>query len=187
MRIEAVLLTGGSSSRMGEDKARIEVEGVPMAVRIGNALNDEGFAVTVLGAERIEGFSFQPDPEEFQGPLFAISMFRPTADLVFVTGCDIPLFDAKVIELLESFRGEADACVPNIQGKLQPTCALYRTACFETARETIAEGKKSLFAWLDKLNVREVSEDEFRNGGIEPKSCLGANTPEELQDLLNSS
>ena len=187
MLIEAVLLTGGTSTRMGRDKAQIEIDGVAMAVRIGRALNDAGYPVTVLGYDPIEEFSFQPDFEEYQGPLFALSKFCPGADFVFVAGCDMPLFDASIVKLLESKIEDADAAIPNLKGKLQPTCALYRNAGFETSRTTIKEGQKSLFAWLDSLNVRTVSEEMLREGGINPNSCLGANTPEELQELLNNS
>jgi len=187
MKIEAVLLTGGTSTRMGQDKAQIEIEGVPIAIRIGRALQDAGYPVTVLGSNSIEEFSFQPDLEEYQGPLSALSKFWPNAELVFVASCDMPLFDASVVKLLESKIGDADACVPNLEGRLQPTCALYRTTSLQTARETIGEGKKSLFAWLEKLKVREVTEDELRAAGIKRRACLGANTPEELQALLTGS
>ena len=48
MRLAGAVLVGGRSSRMGTDKALMEVEGVPMAARVATALADGGCEPVVL-------------------------------------------------------------------------------------------------------------------------------------------
>src|SRR5437762_802955 len=123
MKIEAALLTGGASTRMGTDKASMPVGGEPMAQRIAQSLAAAGLKVTVLGREPIQGYAFLQDQEEHGGPMAALSAFSPTAEFVFVISCDYPLFDPLVVEVLLSRIGDACASVAEIRGRLQPLLA----------------------------------------------------------------
>ena len=97
---------------MGEDKAAILVDGIPQALRIVQAISSMGIPITVLGRKPIDGHGFLPDAEEFAGPLAALSRFTPQADAVFVCSCDLPLFDARIIEVLAANLSGAFAAVP---------------------------------------------------------------------------
>ena len=97
VRIEAVLLTGGASRRMGEDKAALLVDGEPLGHRTARVLAEAGYPVTVLGAEPLEGHGFQRDASPHEGPLTALRRFKPTAEAVFVAACDMPVFDSRLV------------------------------------------------------------------------------------------
>jgi molybdopterin-guanine dinucleotide biosynthesis protein A len=178
--LEAVLLTGGASSRMGRDKAQIEVGGTGLAERTAREFASAGIPVTILGNEELEGFPFQADPEAFQGPLFALSRFEPEADMVFVASCDMPFFSCALVEVLAARLGEADAAVPNLGGRPQPTCALYRARAVRRARAVWDSRKRSLMAWLKALETVPVDEEDLRRAGLDPRDFRGVNTPEEL-------
>lgn len=181
MTIEAVVLTGGASQRMGTDKASLPVLGTSQAQRIVERLRDKGYAVTVLGREPVPGAEFVQDREEFAGPLAALECFRPTCDCVFVASCDLPLFDAALVDGLAAKMGEAQVAVPILGGWRQPLCALYRSTAFPDISQVLAEGKRSLMAWLDRLRVVEVAAEDL---SVAPEALMSANTPEELQALL---
>src|SRR4051812_28771963 len=95
--LEAVLLTGGASRRVGEDKAKLLVEGEPLARRISRLLIDSAIPVTVLGGEPLPDCEFLADEEAFRGPLAAISRFIPSREYVFVCSCDVPGFSPELI------------------------------------------------------------------------------------------
>ncbi len=114
--------------------------------------------VTVLGREPIEGAAFLKDSEEFAGPLAALAAFHPRRPFVLVVSCDLPLFDPRVVPLLRDEIGEFDAAIPVADRRLQPLCGLYRSRCFEIASAALREGRRSVFAWVERLSVREIPE-----------------------------
>lgn len=178
---QAVLLSGGASRRMGQNKAEIVVDGEPNGKRIARLLHESGWDVVVLGRDPIEGFAFQRDREQFGGPLAALRDFVPSAEVVFVASCDLVRFQPSVATALGDLLGDFDACLPMVNGRLQPLCATYRKDAFEVLRQN--SGLVRVFDWLDHLNNREVSEEELRVYGISPEWVMGTNTPEELNAL----
>jgi molybdopterin-guanine dinucleotide biosynthesis protein A len=176
MDIEAVLLTGGASKRMGEDKASLPVGGIPVARRTAEVLAEACQKVTILGPEPILGFPCIKDEEPGEGPLAALALFGPVSQYVFVCSCDIPYFDARLVIQAQEAIGESNAAVPLVDGRRQPLCALYSNDAFPILRATAAEGKRSIMAWLDRLAVAEFLPEKVIWG-------RGANTPEEWRAL----
>lgn len=187
MRVEAVLLTGGASRRMGEDKAGILIDGVPQAQRIANSLAALGMPVTVLGRAPIPGHSLLPDDDEFAGPLSALAGFEPDANAVFVCSCDLPLFDANIVSALSIALGDKDASVPKVNGFRQPLCALYRSQTFALIPKVLSQEGACPMRWLDTLDHKVVGEDELTVIGLDPQCAQGANTREEFERMLAAS
>ncbi len=96
------VLTGGASRRMGRTKALIDVDGVPMARRVGDALARAGCAsVIAYGGDVTEleplGMPVLPDRHPGSGPLGGVlgvlELFTESElqlDGVFVVACDLP-------------------------------------------------------------------------------------------------
>jgi molybdenum cofactor guanylyltransferase len=184
MIVEAVILTGGRSSRMGRDKASIAIDGVPMAERIANGIRDLGIQVTVLGPHRLAGSVLVEDSEPFAGPLAALAGFVPRSAAVLVSSCDLPSFDPRIVGTLVNRLPDKDAAVPVVEGFPQPLCAVYRADAFEVARTLMAEGARSMMAWLDRLNWAPVTEAELEAAGIDPGAAQGVNTERQLSDAI---
>lgn len=165
---------------MGSDKARLVVDGTPLAVRIAVQICASGVPLTVLGNEPIAGHSFVADAEQYAGPLVALSRFGPSQDHVFVASCDLVRFDARLIDLLASRIGKHDAAIPMVGSRVQPLCALYHRRCWDSINELVAKAGKSMMAWIDRLDVQHVDEQSFAGVHLDPKCALGANTPEEF-------
>ncbi len=181
MNVEAVLLTGGASSRMGQDKGSIQIDGIPLARRIAQSLTECGIHVTVLGREPLEPYAFLRDEEEYQGPLVALHKFRPSRDWVFVVSCDLPFFNPDLVFALMARGEEAEAVIPKVDERLQPLAAVYRGTAFSKIEAVLDSGKRSMMAWVNLLAFQFFEPSEL---GFDPMSVNGANTPEELADLL---
>lgn len=185
MEIEAVLLTGGASRRMGRDKAQLRVLGKSLAELVAEQLLCVCCRVTVLGSHPVSGCELQRDEQPFSGPRAALARFEPHAKFVFVASCDMPLFRSDVVLALASSLGEADAAVPKLGGYLQPTCAMYRASAL--SKLAAEKGDSRLMKWLDLLDVVELDENCLCGLGLQCNWMKGANTEEELQLLIGSN
>ena len=140
--LDAFVLTGGQSQRMGRDKALLEIDGVPMARRVANALGDAGAArVRCVGGDHAAlaalGFDVLDDDHPGAGPLagLLVALRATTAPVAVIAPCD--LIDprsagfAALVSALER-APLADAAVPVIDGVWRPLpCALRSTALGE--------------------------------------------------------
>src|SRR5262245_31245962 len=138
-----MVLTGGTSTRMGSDKAFVEVDGRPLAAIARDALVGAGAAETfAVGGdrERLEAAGFQVVPDEFPGtgPLGAIATGLSAAnfDPVVVLACDLPRVQAATVnELLTALSDAADdAAIPLRDGRREVLVAAYRRRCLPTLR-----------------------------------------------------
>ena len=169
---------------MGRDKGGILIDGQPIAVRIANALGEHCHSVTVLGREPLPGFKFLRDEQDYAGPLATIARFDPMGDAVFLAACDLPRFDGRLVPEMAAMLEGHDSVIPIVAGHYQPTCALYTAKAWASTNDIRAAGSRSLMAWLDTMDCRPITTQEISNWGIDPRACRGANTPEELAELL---
>lgn len=176
--IEAALLNGGESRRMGRDKASLSVRGEPLGLRIVRLLGEAGVPTTTLGKAPIPGAAFLPDDESVRSPIDALRRFRPTADLVFVLSVDLPCFDPRLVATLAERIGESEAAAPYVDGFRQPLVALYRREAFEKILDSNCP-----MNWLRRLDVRLLDEEALLQAGVHPDATRGANTPEEWARL----
>lgn len=185
VELECVLLTGGASRRMGTDKASLIVAGEPMVKRLARHLLSITPDVTLMGPHRVEGCRTAPDDHAHLGPLNALARFEPRASKVFVLACDVPLFDPRLVAMLDSqLQQEDDAVVPLWQGTPQPLCALYRDRAFGELRLLSKLGENRLMPWLNQIAARYVPSESLAHEGLDPRCVAGADTPEAFEALL---
>jgi molybdopterin-guanine dinucleotide biosynthesis protein A len=99
-----------------------------------------------------------------------LANFHPSRDLVFVVSCDLPGFDSAIVRHLTEAIGQKAAAVPQVNGRLQPLCALYRTASLDVARELVQGGERRVMRWLERLDYVVVDD-------IEVAWATNVNTP----------
>lgn len=146
-----MLLTGGSSRRMGTDKAglRLRSGGETLAHRIAGLLRE----VAEVAIEVGPGYSPLPataDPWPGAGPLAAIA--TGTAALggagwigpALVLATDLPLVGIDVLSWLASHPFPGSVVPLDGAGQPQYLCARYDSATLQLARKLAAEGKRSL-------------------------------------------
>jgi len=189
--VTGVILAGGRSRRMGEDKALIPVGGVPVIQRIINVfekifthifiVSDRKGRYAHLGYEEIGDLI----PEK--GPLGGIytALHYASTDFIFVTSCDMPFLSEKIIRYIleEGLTGSYDMVVPEIDGQLHPLCALYRKSCIPHLLENIRHNVLNLQKVIKeagKLHVRIISKEELIPLDPVLKSFFNMNTREDL-------
>lgn len=180
---EALLLAGGSSRRMGFDKASIIIEGERLDRRLCRLLDSASWRVTVLGGKGVEGFDFLPDQQTGQGPLAALQGFVPGHEHIFVLACDVPLFRPELACVMARVIGSQQAVIPELEGRLQPLCALYKSSSFCELGK-VPSGR--IMDWVNRLSYLALPEESINDLGCDPAWAKGVNSQDELGRLLES-
>lgn len=154
-----VVLAGGQSSRMGRDKALIEVEGVSLLERAIELLRPHAREVLVIGdpAKYAPAHATViPDDLPGKGPVGGLVTALKHARYVrtLVLACDLPhISDRLLIHLKNRLVGEVDAVVPRHAGLLEPLAAAYHRHAIDAFLMNIQQGKLRMSEALDRVNT----------------------------------
>ena len=164
-QVPGFILAGGSSTRMGRDKALLEIGGVPLLVRTARLLEPLVASVTVVGTPaRYAGLGLRAVPDDYPagtGPLggIATALRISTAEWNLVVGCDLPYLSAEWLDWLiaRALGFRADAVVPETPQGLEPLCAMYRSRCAATLATAIAKGVRKVTDGFAELAMERIT------------------------------
>lgn len=189
--LTALILAGGQSSRMGQDKALLSFQGLSFLENICLIAQDCAVQVSVITPwpERYELIIPQccqiiKEPLPTRGPLlaFALGLTFVSTDWVLLLPCDLPLLTPPIIQewsrLLATVPENAVALVPRCGNRWEPLCAFYHRRCLASLQTYIQQGETSFQKWL---NVAVVEELIIDNSEI----LFNCNTPEDLEIIIN--
>jgi len=192
---DAYILIGGRSSRLGRDKAAVELGGKTLAQRafktVTHALpksrvtfvaaNEAQFAIEAILAEGRFIFDLIPD----RGPLGGLHAALADAQTarVLILACDYPFVSAELIKLLaDAIDNEHGVVLPEqVDGRLQPLCAFYKTAAARpVVQETIDRPRvpPPLHEIVNELDPRIVPAEEY--GGLAGSDRFFVNVNSDL-------
>jgi molybdopterin-guanine dinucleotide biosynthesis protein A len=188
----AMVLAGGQSSRMGQDKALIPIQGTPLLRQV---------CTIALKCTR-EVFVVTPWPERYRnilpknchliqemlllgedqshGPLvaFAQGLTQVKRDWVLLLACDLPQLQVEVLQnwgsQLTNTPKEVMAVLPRSPKGWEPLCGFYRRQCLPQLIDYINQGGRSFQKWLAQHSVQELP---VRDRQI----LFNCNTPEDLK------
>jgi molybdopterin-guanine dinucleotide biosynthesis protein A len=183
-----VILTGGKSSRMGQDKALLP------HISEGRCIRDElalryavlgPVAVSVSQAGQYDGGALElPDAFPGQGPINGLyAAFTMTdAERVFLTATDIVNGDAGLARHLEARLEHHSACVIRREkGDLEPLFAVYTRRCFMACKLCLSAGKRSMLDMIKMVDAVFVEESDLRGMWNLDDILLNINTPKDYE------
>lgn len=139
-RTVGVVLAGGASSRMGRDKALLEIDGETLAARAVRLLGEVCEEVIVADAGRGLLPGSVPDGPG-QGPAAGIlgaARARP-GERLLVLAVDLPRVTVALLRRLAG--ADADLVIPRWERGLEPLCALYAPAAVRALEERVGRGR----------------------------------------------
>jgi molybdopterin-guanine dinucleotide biosynthesis protein A len=179
---------------MGQDKARLEIEGKPLVLRAAELLCPFVGTVTLVGPPERYGNLGLPvvaDQWEDQGPLAAIctGLLSSTAEWNVFLACDLPLLSRKFILLLVEriHVSPADAVVPQTQDGWQPLCAAYHSRCRPVLVRALEENRRSIIGILDEIRVDAITPADMAAAGLGGEELTNVNTPEDWARIAEQS
>jgi molybdopterin-guanine dinucleotide biosynthesis protein A len=193
------VLAGGQSSRMGRDKALVELGGEPLIARPLNILRQAGLSATIAGA-RSALSRFAPVIDDAgEGPLSGIcaALDSMQAECAVFLSVDMPLLPSSLVAYLRNrarLTG-AVAVVASVNGFAQTFPAVVRKAALSALRVELSSGKggclhafRAAAAQLSLPFITLAVENLVQAGQVEHPSglppafwFLNVNTPAELE------
>ena len=188
--VTAVILAGGMSRRLGRNKALEPFQGEPLIQRVIARMRQvgESLIVVVNDPERAaeldlpEDVTTAVDRYPGMGSLGGILTGLVTAPTEWATfcACDMPFLNPQLYQLLLSLRDGYDAVVPVVDGRPEPTHAVYSRACVEPIRERIVAKDLKISSFFGEVRVCLVPEEQIRRTDPELLSFFNVNTQEDL-------
>jgi molybdopterin-guanine dinucleotide biosynthesis protein A len=147
MNLSAVVLAGGKSSRMGRDKARLEIGGQPSLARQIQLVKEIGAGEVFISGragENYEEFGCPVLSDRFRdaGPLAGIERALATASLsrLLVVAVDMPNLTPDIFHQLIERGGETMGVISRVDGQIEPLAAIYPKAAWNLAVSLLGNG-----------------------------------------------
>lgn len=184
-----VILAGGGATRMGRDKALVEIGGRPMVEWVVAAMRAATPDLVVIGRTgRLAEIECVPDDNPARrGPLAGLATALRLADgrPVILVAVDQPWIRAETLRGLTELAGPFHAVVPTTDGTRQVTCAVYPDSWADrVAAEDAADG--SIQTLLDDLPYRPIDEPDWRSWGEDGRSWFSVDTEDALREGMES-
>lgn len=198
--VEAYILIGGKSSRLGRDKAFIEFDGVSLAERALNTVRESGIApkITFVAGNATQ-FAIQAislnapfifDLVEDRGPLGGLhaALSYARSEWIFVLACDYPFVSPDLLKLLANAVTDDFGAVVLEQpdGRIQPLCAFYKVKAALPIFDKIINAKRVLPPMREianSLTPKIVTHADYQHLGGSERFFTNLNTPDDLTGI----
>lgn len=184
--VTGVILAGGRSTRMGRDKATLEVDGTTLFERTRRMLSGV-FAKILISGDRpdlaTDVMPCVPDiyPGSALGGLHA-ALSAAQTPWIFVVPCDLAFPDAAPVRFLLACRNGCDLVVPRSKKGLEPVFALYHKNCLPLMEEMLSRGDCRIYDFYQQVQACYVDVEDLPESW--QKSLINLNTPDDVRRVI---
>ena len=186
-----IILAGGRSKRMGENKAFIDAVGIPLFERVYRVF-EEIFSEIIIVANDARPFKryearFQKDVILNKGALGGLytGLLHSSSYHTFCSACDMPLLNPLLIKYMTKEKDEYDVIVPKTPDGLHPLHAIYSKQCLIPIKQLLNRDDLKIVNFFHQVRVRYIEEMEIREFDPHMMSIINVNTEEEMEAVRN--
>jgi molybdopterin-guanine dinucleotide biosynthesis protein A len=184
MRCSAVLLAGGKSSRMGCDKAFLQIAGEPLWRRqLATLRRLSPEQLMISGPPRAEWADNEVVADETveAGPLagVAAALRSCTTPRLVVLAVDLPRMTTDFLRTLLQLCEDRRGVVPRTCDRFEPLAAIYPLECAPLADAALRDGDFSMQRFVRRAQERDLLM-ERRLDNAEANLFANLNTPSDL-------
>jgi molybdopterin-guanine dinucleotide biosynthesis protein A len=184
--VTGVILAGGQSRRMGQNKALMTVGSMRLIDRVVETIQHvcpELLMVTntpdVYADLRLPMVGdVWPDKGSLGGIYSAL--YHASTPYCLVVACDMPFLQTSVLQYLVSQIETYDVVMPNVHGEQQPLHAIYSRACLQPIAQRLEANRLRIVGFLPDVRVRTVTADELQPLDPDLRAFQNLNTPEDM-------
>lgn len=197
-----IILCGGQSRRMGQDKGLLNLNGTPMIIHTLEIVMDIADEIILvlrdqkqldlykksvnnletLNHEHNTHIKMVTDIEMDQGPLFGLytglSYIKSEGSLLLP--CDSPFISSYFVNKMFEIAGESksQAMVPVwSDGQTEPLHSYYRKECIPVIQDRLKNGFRNVKSLLDKIDVTYIDVNYL---DPDKRSFINLNRPEDV-------
>jgi molybdopterin-guanine dinucleotide biosynthesis protein A len=190
LRITGVILAGGMSTRLGRNKALEPLAGQPLIGRVLTLLssltdesvvvvNDEHRAAELpLPTDALVAVDVYPDSGSLGGIFTGLQ--AANGEWALVVACDMPFLNPSLLSRMLELSDGYDVVVPILDGRPEPTHALYSKVCIPHMEERLQQGKLKITGFYEHVRVRYITESEVDRLDPGRLSFFNVNTQDDL-------
>ena len=197
--ITGIILAGGKSTRMGQNKSLLKIGELTVIERVIQLMSSI-FKDTILITNTPDEYKFlniqmYKDIYEYKGPLAGIhsGLANSTTEENFIISCDIPLMTQEMIEYIVDYKSENLITICKADGFIQQLAGRYSKSVLTNTEEILLEGiaetsdinqkkrKCSVLGLIDKVGAEiiDVKNLEFYKEG----TFHNMNRPEDYEKI----
>ncbi len=198
-QLSVLILAGGRSRRMGQDKVWLVLDGQPLIERTARRVlpvaaeyifstNTPERILALMAALPVPGRAVG-DTYLGAGPLAGLhaGLAGAHCDLVLALAADMPFVSLDLVRHLVEQAAGYDVVMPHVlsphsgEATKEPLHALYRRSCLPAITAHLSAHDLQAFSFLPDVRVRNVQPDEMRALDPDLLSFFNVNTPEDWQ------
>jgi molybdopterin-guanine dinucleotide biosynthesis protein A len=185
--LSAFVLAGGRSTRMGRDKALLELAGRTLLDRALDACRPLCPTVGIVGAQdKYAGYGATiEDIYPNRGPLGAIhaALCHTSTSCNLILGVDLPFVTTGFLRYLveQAWASGADVTVPRAGAGFHPVCAVYQRRFRDSAQAALERGENKVDALFSSVSTRILEESELAAFALGARMFENLNTREDWE------
>ena len=191
--MNAVILVGGKSSRMGSNKAFLELKGktfIEMQIELLREMFDE-ISISANTSSEYEYLNLPISKDIYpgKGPLGGIytSLINSSSLHTFMLACDMPFVGLELIKHLKGLTKEYDVVIPKSEKGLEPLHAFYSKNCIDPIKKSLDDNNLRIISFFSHVNVKIVELDSLASSDNFKNSIKNLNTMADYEDVTENN
>lgn len=185
-KVTGIILAGGASSRMGNDKGLCNYKGKPLIFYAINVLNTicDDIIISSNNPESYSSFGYKIVADEIKkiGPLggiYSCLKYSQTTDNLIIS-CDMPHLTSELMYSLLSFSAQYDIVVSqHVNSYYEPLAGYYSSNVTPVIERFIKIKDYKLLNLFEKVKFKSIPIEDLPGGASQFKNF---NTPIDLID-----
>ena len=191
--ITGIILSGGKSSRMGENKSRLKIGNKTIIERIVELMKDI-FSENIIITNTPDEYKFlqlplYEDIYKWKGPLAGIhsGLTYSKTERNFVISCDTPLMIKEMIQYIVNFQTRKPIVFCRAAGYHQPLVGVYKKQIIIEIEKFLSDNDettdKSFHHFLKKVNAEIIDPQDLLF--YKDELFFNVNSPDDYTTILS--
>ncbi len=194
--ITGLIMAGGQSKRMGQNKAFLKLNGEFLIKLIISKIKNICQEVFIVVNEKEEymdlGLPVLQDEIPLLGPLGGLltGLRNASYDTCLMVATDMPFINIPLLKEMADMINGYDVVIPKNERGLEPLHACYSKKCLPLIEKSIQSGQRRIISFFNQARVKTLKVEEWKSFDQEGLFFFNINNKEDLnwaETLINKA